>query len=173
MNIIEQLKLKRIGPDLAVTHWLLHFKFGQKIIKKKFAKCGKNVQIRPGCILVNLNLIEMGDNVVIRPGTQIYANTIGKARVVIENNVLIAPNVFIATGDHDYKNPNVPIIFQGGVCKSITIKEGAFIGVNAVILKGVTIGKNSVVGAGAIVTKDVPDYCVVGGVPAKIISKIK
>jgi len=121
-----------------------------------------------------MDSIEIGDNVVIRPGTQIYANTSAKAKVIIENNVLIAPNVVINVDNHNYKNPDMPIIFQGITSKSITIKEGAWIGVNAVILSGVsTIGKNSVVAAGAVVTKDVPDRCVVGGVPAKIISMIR
>jgi acetyltransferase-like isoleucine patch superfamily enzyme len=53
--------------------------------------------------------------------------------------------------------------------KPIEIKEGAWIGFNVIILKGVTIGKGAVVGAGSVVTKDVPDFAVVGGNPAKII----
>ena len=54
----------------------------------------------------------------------------------------------------------------------IMIKDRAWIGANATILTGVTIGKNAVVAAGAVVTKDVPDNCMVGGVPAKIIKEI-
>lgn len=42
-------------------------------------------------------------------------------------------------------------------CKPVRIKEGAFIGMNSIILKGVTVGKNSIVGAGAVGTKDIPD----------------
>ena len=54
----------------------------------------------------------------------------------------------------------------------IMIKDRAWIGAHATILTGVTIGKNAVVAAGAVVTKDVPDNCMVGGVPAKIIKEI-
>ena len=54
----------------------------------------------------------------------------------------------------------------------IFIGDCAWIGANATILTGVTIGKNSVVAAGAVVTKDVPDNCLVGGVPVKVIKKI-
>jgi len=57
--------------------------------------------------------------------------------------------------------------------KSVHIKTGAWIGYGAIILQGVTIGRNSVVAAGAVVTKDVPDYTVVGGIPAKTIKIIK
>jgi acetyltransferase-like isoleucine patch superfamily enzyme len=54
------------------------------------------------------------------------------------------------------------------VTGGIKIRKGAYIGARAIILPGVTIGRNAVVGAGAVVTKDVPDSCVVAGVPAKI-----
>lgn len=62
---------------------------------------------------------------------------------------------------------------QGGNEKEIRIKAGAWIGYGAIILQGVTIGRNSVVAVGAVVTKDVPDYTVVGGIPAKVIKRIK
>ena len=51
----------------------------------------------------------------------------------------------------------------------VTVKKNAWLGMNVTICPGVTIGRYAVVGAGAVVTKDVPDYAVVGGVPAKII----
>lgn len=55
----------------------------------------------------------------------------------------------------------------------IVIKDRAWIGANATILTGVTIGRNAVVAAGAVVTKDVPDNCLVGGVPARVIKVIQ
>lgn len=55
----------------------------------------------------------------------------------------------------------------------ITLKKGASIGANATILPGITVGEKAMVGAGAVVTKDVPDYAVVVGNPAKIIRYIK
>jgi len=173
MNLLKQLTVKRIGPDIPATHWLLYFRFGQKIILRKLAKCGKNVWLRPGCTLVEMDSIEIGDNVVIRPGVQIYADTANKAKVIIENNVLIAPNVFITVSNHNYKDPNVPIMFQGWTSETVVIREGAWLGANSIILEGNNIGKNSVVAAGAVVTKDVPDYCVVAGVPARIVSTLK
>ena len=54
----------------------------------------------------------------------------------------------------------------------VTIKDKAWIGFNSIILKGVTIGEGSIVGAGSVVTKDVPDWTIVGGNPAKVIREI-
>jgi acetyltransferase-like isoleucine patch superfamily enzyme len=97
-----------------------------------------------------------------------------KAKIIIANNVLIGTNVVITVNNHNYSNPDLPIMKQGGSSSSIVIKEGAWIGANATILHNTgIIGRNSVVAAGAVVTKEVPDYCVVAGIPAKIIKKIK
>ena len=54
----------------------------------------------------------------------------------------------------------------------IHIKDGAHIGIGSIIIPGVTIGKGAVIGAGAVVTKDIPDYCIAVGVPAKVIKKL-
>jgi len=88
--------------------------------------------------------------------------------VVIEDEVLIAPNVTISSEGH----PVSPIDRKSLVPGKVHIKKNAWIGANATILPGVTIGQNSIVAAGAVVTKDVPDNCIVGGVPAKIIKEI-
>ena len=54
----------------------------------------------------------------------------------------------------------------------IVIKDGAHIGIGSIIMPGVTIGEGAVIGAGAVVTKDIPDYCVAVGVPAKVIKTL-
>lgn len=174
MNIIKQLRASRIGPDMITTHWLLHFNWGQKILKKKLKKCGENVFLRPGCILVDMDSIELGNKVSVRPETAIYANTKEGAKIIIEDNVLIAPGVFITVNNHRYDDTDTLIKDQGGDAQSITIKSGAWIGARAIILsKAQTIGKGSVVAAGSVVTKPVPDYCVVAGVPARVIRNLK
>ena len=172
MNLLQQLTVRRIGPDIPATHWLLYFNFGNKIVLNKLARHGKHVQLRPGCTLVDMDSIEIGNNVVIRPGVQLHANAVKKAKIIIEDNVLIAPNVFITVNNHNYKDTEVPIMFQGGYSQTIVIREGAWLGANSVILKG-SVGRNSVVAAGAVVTKEVPDYCVAAGIPARIILTLK
>ena len=170
MNLFRQLTARRIGPDLCATHWLLHFSLGQRLVLRKLAKCGKNVCLRPGCTLDDMDSIEIGDNVTIRPGVQIHASTAHHAKVIIEKNVLVAPNVLILVSNHNYSDPDTPIMYQGASCATVTIREGAWLAANSIILKGVTRGKNSVVAAGAVVTRDVADCCVAAGVPARIIS---
>ena len=70
------------------------------------------------------------------------------------------------TGGHDVQHRNFP-----GIYEKIKIEDYAWLGVNCVVLKGITIGKGAVVAAGAVVTKDVPEYTIVGGIPAKPIGK--
>lgn len=83
--------------------------------------------------------------------------------------------MYITDCDHEYRNIDVPVIDQGIVQRGqkVSIGEGSYIGINAVIVGNVKIGNHCVVGANSVVTKDVPDYCVVVGCPAKIIKKMK
>lgn len=164
---LETKSMDRLGPDMVGTHWKLHFpKLAEKLCSRKFKNFGRNAQFRPGAYAMNCSSIEIGDNVVIRPQTMLFASSDGK--IIIENDVLIASNVKIHVNNHQYKNQDVPIINQGMTKgQSVILKSGCWIGTNAVILPGVTVGKNAVVAAGAVVVKDVNDFEVVGGVPAK------
>ena len=87
--------------------------------------------------------------------------------ITIENDVQIAANVQLLSNNHD------PYDRQVLLCKPIVIKEGAWIGAGASIMAGVTVGKHAIVGAAAVVTKDVPDYGVVVGAPAKVIKMLE
>lgn len=83
--------------------------------------------------------------------------------IEFKDGCMIAPGLKIATINHDM-NERHKIYTYG----KVTIGENAWLGMNVTICPGVTIGKYAVVAAGAVVTKDVPDYAVVGGVPAKV-----
>jgi maltose O-acetyltransferase len=90
----------------------------------------------------------------------------------IGNYVMIAPNVAILNSTHNYENRSTPMKTQGGKENlNPTIEDDVWIGRNVVIMAGVTLGKGAVIAAGAIVTKDVEPFCVVAGVPAKIIKR--
>ena len=89
-----------------------------------------------------------------------------KIGITIEDDVMLAANVQLLSNNHDEYDRQVLL------CKPIHIKKGAWIGAGASILPGVTIGEYAIVGAGAIVTKDVGDYEVAVGVPAKVVKKL-
>lgn len=97
-------------------------------------------------------------------------------RVFIERGVLTGRRVTISDNNHgtfSLDDLNTPPVYRPLTTKGATvIGENVWIGENACILGGVTIGKGSVVAANAVVTKDVPSYCLVGGVPAKIIKRL-
>ncbi len=89
------------------------------------------------------------------------------AQVKFGDNVLIGPNCGFYTAEHplDAETRNKGFEYA----RPIIIGNNVWIGGSVTILSGVTIGNNVVIGAGAVVTKDVPDNCVIAGVPAKVI----
>jgi len=106
------------------------------------------------------NRVKFGQGVFINHSAILSAS----GGIEFEDGVMLAPCVRIATINHDM-NERHSIYTYG----KVTIKKNAWIGMNVTICPGVTIGAYAVVGAGAVVTKDVPDYAVVGGVPAKVL----
>ncbi|MDX7745623.1 acyltransferase [Aeromonas veronii] len=101
--------------------------------------------------------VTIGDRVTIKSGVYIWDG------VTIEDDVFIGPCVAF-TNDRHPRSKIYPDEFS-----KMLIKNGASIGANATLLPGITIGRHAMVGAGSVVTKDVPDYAVVVGNPAKII----
>jgi len=91
--------------------------------------------------------------------------------VEIGNDVLLAQNIVLSGQNHGYEDISMSIREQKSITKKITIKDRAWIGANAVVVAGITIGTHSIVAAGSVVTKDVPDFTIVGGNPAKILKQ--
>jgi acetyltransferase-like isoleucine patch superfamily enzyme len=170
------LKADRLGPDCPFTHWKLFFKSPMRTLcVKKLAHFGENSEIRPYSYLINCSKISIGENVVIRPGSMLFADIRAKdkGKIMIQDGVLIGSGVHIYVSNHKYGKPDTPIIDQGAFdALDTTLKKGCWIGANSILLPGVTIGANSIVGAGSIVTKNVPDNVIVAGNPAKIIKTI-
>lgn len=112
--------------------------------------------------------IHLGKNFAVNRGSLID----GKGGVQIGDNVLIGPYVVIASSQHAYDNPDLPIILHLEDRAPVHIGNDVWIGAHAVILPGVTIGERVIVGAGAIVTRDIESHSVAVGVPAKVIRKL-
>lgn len=91
--------------------------------------------------------------------------------VKIGNDVMLAQHIVVSGLNHGYEDITIAPSKQPVSCKQIIIKDKVWIGANAVITAGTTIGEHAVVGAGSVVTKDVPDYTIVAGNPAKPIKK--
>lgn len=153
---------------------------------------GQGVYIGKHCALKGKNNITLEDSVTIRPYAQIWSgggtvrigrgSEIGeRCRISIANSlnmgekVLLSPNVYITDCDHEYRDLEVPVIDQGIVQRgqTVSIGDGSYIGINAVIVGNVKIGEHCVIGANSVVTKDVPDYCVAVGSPARVIKSCK
>jgi maltose O-acetyltransferase len=128
-----------------------------------FAKCGRNVNVEHGAEIGSGQQIEIGDNSGI--GVNCF---VGKA--VIGRDVMMGPDVVFISANHKFDDINVPMRGRGHIkSPPITIGDDVWIGTRAIILPGRKVGKGAIIGAGAVVTKDVPDYAIVVGNPARVI----
>lgn len=113
----------------------------------KGSKISRTVQIDDS----NPNLVEIGENVWVTAGVMILCHQRDLAHYEIGKPVMDCPLKI----------------------SKVVIKDGAHIGIGAIIMPGVTIGEGAVIGAGSLVTKDIPPYSVAVGVPAKVIKTFK
>lgn len=123
---------------------------------------GKSSSVLLNCTFDTANQMYIGHNTVINSRCRID----NRGEITIGNNVSISQEVVILTADHDMNSP-----FFDGRTKKVVISDYVWIGTRATILPGVSIGKGAVIAAGAIVTRDVPEYVVVAGVPAREVGR--
>ncbi|EGW37830.1 acyltransferase [Desulfosporosinus sp. OT] len=178
-------KYRRIS-DLFTTRYILTRYFFI------FENVGKNVVIRAPFRINIFNIdpdrylkISLGNNTIIKSNVIIQGQgrlSIGDQSYISENSVIgcneeiqIGKAVMLATGvsirdtDHKFDNISIDMVRQGIVTSKVVIEDNVWIGANVSITKGVRIGTGSIVAANAVVTKDVEQFSVVGGVPAKLI----
>ena len=125
-------------------------------------------------VIVNRNCMIQAKKGAVRLGTR---TTIGSNSVIVSmagvefgKAVLVAGNCYFSAGAYHVDNISSAVMDQGAYSKGpIIIGDNSWIGTGAIILDGVKVGKGVIIGAGAVVTKDVPDYAIVAGVPAKLI----
>jgi acetyltransferase-like isoleucine patch superfamily enzyme len=97
----------------------------------------------------------------------------GQGGISIGDDVYLGTLVQMLAVNHIFADTTRPISQQGITAQGISVGDGSWIGSGAIILDGVSIGRNAVIGAGALVTKNVPDYCVAVGNPARIVRDLR
>ena len=113
----------------------------------------------------------VGD-VIIGDYTRIGLHNTIIGPVTIGNHVNLAQGITVTALNHNFSEADKRIDEQGVSTGQVVIGDDVWLGANAVVLPNVSIGRHCVIAAGAVVTKDVPDGCVVAGVPAKIIKRL-
>lgn len=128
------------------------------------ASIGPGSSIHIGCRFFSLKNLKIGEDTII--GDHIFLD--GRAKLKIGSHVDIASEVMIYNSEHDLESETFKPHEE-----PVEIGDYVFVGPRVIILPGVKIGKGAVVAAGAVVTKDVSDFAIVGGVPAKVIGERK
>jgi acetyltransferase-like isoleucine patch superfamily enzyme len=126
-------------------------------------KMGKHSTIHCWARFYEMSNIEIGEGTII--GDHCFLD--GRDKLIIGNHVDIASQVLIYNSEHDIHSQD----FYADKTASVEIGDYVFVGPRAIILSGVKLGKGAIVAAGAVVTKDVPEYKIYGGVPAREIGE--
>ena len=160
-----------------------------KFKKQDFKFFGRSIVIESGVLIFHPENINFGNNIYIGHGSVIkgyYKNEIligdhswigsgcflhGAGNIKIGKAVGIGPMVKIITSSHKSDDLSIPVLFHDLEFKEVIIGDGSDIGVGSIILPGVIIGKGAIIGAGSVVNKNVPDFYIAAGVPARIIKK--
>ena len=147
---------------------------GAVILDANAITIGRHFGISDHCQLycqdpANGSILRIGDSVKLNMGVVIVADCGGK--IIIGNDVLIAPYVVIRAANHRFRERDRLIREQGHDADSVTIGDDVWLGASAVLLPGVTIGKGAVIGAGSVVSGDIPAYSIAVGAPARVIGQ--
>jgi acetyltransferase-like isoleucine patch superfamily enzyme len=192
MKIVSQLFLLAYRASIR-----LRSKIFSLLIAGAFARFGRNTVLTNPLRLDGEERIAVGDRVFIGSGSWLQtlpdgdnksvAISIGNGTscagscvissvrsVTLEENVLLARNVYISDHMHKYTDTEIPVLSQGlDKIQPVLIKRGAWLGQNVVVCPGVTIGAGAVIGANSVVTKSIPDYSVAAGSPARVLKRIQ
>ena len=121
----------------------------------------------PGQVMPTDPVVSIGSRTLIGRGSHI----VGHWEIMIGDDIQTGPYVYITDQNHSYEDPVEPIGRQWPTEAPVRIGSGSWLGANAVILPGAQIGEHVVVAAGAVVRGEIPDRCVVAGVPARIVKR--
>ena len=161
--------------------------------RSRFKRFGKKSRVYKPVLVKGMENISIGDNVIVQEGTWLaaqpltgelcsliinsgtrtghYNHIFATHSIVIDSDVLLADKVYISDNLHCYEDVSLPVIKQPiKQCKPVLIGEGSWIGENVCVI-GASIGRHCIIGANAVVTKDIPDYSIAIGAPARVIKR--
>ena len=186
LNIIKEIL------DVILIIKLFFHKLHFKVRYKKIFKCdipysvrlkrntrfllrrGGNVQIGNNTnIQRDSRIVIDGGNLIIGKNCSFGENNIINVFDIVEigDNVLTADRVNFISNIHCYERIDIPIHNQETLSGPIKVGSGSWLGINVTILPNTVIGKNCVVGSHSVVKGNFPDYCVIAGVPAKVVKR--
>mgnify|MGYP005851175567 FL=1 len=162
--VAERLRAKKLLHRLNVTEYVMNGN-ARNILHQLMPNAHKRLYVEPPFHCDYGYNIYAGENVYFN----VNCVVLDTMKITIGNNVFVGPNVHIYAATH----PLHPIERRKvEFAKAITIGDDCWIGGNTVICPGVTIGNGCTIGAGSVVTKDIPDYSLAVGNPAKVIRKL-
>lgn len=148
-------------PEDYRPYCLFFPKIRQFLVSNYLKKCGRNLRVKKGA--------EISLNATVGNYSELGSNCIIQSNVHIGNHVIMGPDIKIYSRNHKFGRLDIPIQYQGKNYYETNIGNDVWIGANTIITAGCKIGNHSIIAAGSVVTKDVPEYAIVGGVPAKIL----
>lgn len=131
------------------------------LVSSYLESCGKGLRVK--------NRAEIPPNAKVGKHSELGTRCMIQSNTELGDHVIMGPDVKIYSRNHKMESLDKPIALQGKHFLKTKIGNDVWIGANSIVLAGVTVGDHCVIAAGSVVTKDVPDYAVVGGVPAKVL----
>lgn len=171
MNVWYTLRLRLQGVDAGRNLWF------EGPLEVRVDPGGKII-IGDGCNFGRLAYLKAATGATMELKANVKINRFcvveSYTAIVIENDVMTGPSVFITDGNHnfltEYPTKEADLKFGfGPVSKPVRIGAHAWIGNGASVLPGVTVGEHAVVGAGSVVTKDIPSHAIAAGVPCRVL----
>lgn len=154
----------RYLPDSPLPGSVIGMRIRRILVGRIFKHVGTDTKVHSNVYFGSGVNVELGDYSSLNHGAWISNDT------VIGSDVMMGPHVMILSGSHNFDRLDIPMREQGAPeRRAVFIHDDVWIGAKTIILPGVTIGAHAIIGAGSVVTKDVPEYAIVGGAPAKFI----
>lgn len=154
---------------MSATSWLPDLRPVLRIrgflLRPAFKKCGGNLQVARRVTINFTNRLEIGRDVYIATGCWLHA----WGGIALEDEVQLGPYAVLVSGDHTRESGS----YRYGPSRLAPIRlcRGSWVAAHATVTKGVTVGRGALVAANSVATREVPDFAVAGGVPARIIQQ--